>query len=100
MKRTRKRFVPFYRYSVTYCGTSIVTYFLFFMLYFQDVQIMSTKTMFWNFFFIVLNLIIVEVHMRYIDSVHYAKTELSRDRFILKRYQLLQQQRKLLSSQD
>ena len=31
-------------------------------------------------------ILIIEVHMRYIDRIHYAKTELAKDRFIIKQY--------------
>ena len=37
-------------------------------------------------FMCVLNMVFNEMHMRYIDKIHYAKNELARDKQIIRRY--------------
>ena len=98
LQTVRSWFIRYYRVSVTFCYQSLCFSFLAVLLYYEDFKYAVTEGRVAYTIFIVAELIMLEAHVRYIDSIHYAYAELNRDRFILMRYQELQERRALLSS--
>ena len=86
--QTRKNFVKYYLWGVTKSGTSVfqsleflayATYYLstgleYFLLYFGQGMI---------------EIILLEVHMRYLDSIHIARNDLKKDIAIINSYKML-----------
>ena len=93
-QRTRQNFIPYYRMSMTfnfYTITVAVQYLIAINIQYMNVFYMQLYSVVWY----LIESLFLEIHIRYIDSVHIAKNELQKNKNILKSYRDHLRQQKL-----
>ena len=93
-KKNRSNYVPYYIWGLTYALYTILIVFEYLSMSLSSYDDYRGRGVIYGFIFCLswgsIEIILLEVHMRYLDSVHIARNDLKRDRAILENFKKLQ----------